>query len=64
MERQASSGIPATEGNHFEFDGTSSGGPYWSDQLYAPNQPLTRARVCVTRYYYPWWDTKQCSPWQ
>lgn len=63
VERQASSGIPATEGNHFEFDGSSAGGPYWSDQLYAPNQPYTQARVCISRHYYPWWDNKTCSPW-
>jgi hypothetical protein len=63
VQRQASSGIPALEGNHYEFSGTPSGGPYWSDQLYAPNQPLTKARVCVSRHYYPWWDNAQCSPW-
>ncbi|MEV1175023.1 hypothetical protein [Nonomuraea sp. NPDC049784] len=63
VQRQASSGIPAREGRHYEFDGTTTGGPYWSDQLYAPNVPLTKARVCVTRRAYPWWDNAQCSGW-
>jgi Protein of unknown function (DUF2690) len=63
VQRQAASGIPATEGNHYDFDGTAAAGPYWSDQLYAPNSPLTKARVCVTKFNGLWWDVATCTPY-